>query len=160
MISKMIAIGAVLLMGACADQQTDELAAAFKDLEQNHLEIRLGNMPELGEAQCNRNMYAGLRGDIRGSTNIHLNFTASIDGTSPQMFERELVLETTSQADLIAGQVPLFPRPMQSSCSKVHVTILSMSCSDAADTDVQSCPMNVRWQWLQGFKMFEIPKAS
>jgi hypothetical protein len=57
---KTAAMVTATFLGACADHQKDVFVAAFQDLEEDILEIRLGDMPGLGAAQCNRNMYAGL----------------------------------------------------------------------------------------------------
>ena len=134
-------------------------ASAFAKLESNTMEARLGHLPELGEAQCNRNLYIGYRGDDAAPMNVSLNMVVRGDGLSMQQYEREFALETTSKSDLVAGQVSFFPEVISQSCKTVHVSMMTMTCT-AANGERMRCPGKMRWQWLQGFKMIEMPKRS
>jgi len=152
----MIAVS--LTLAGCGGSSGPDFAAAFPDLEKDHLEIRLGNMPELDAGQCNRNMYAGLRTSEREVIKLTIDLSATPTGGSPQRYQRELLLGETSAGDLVAGQVSLFPDHLGHACRDVDVDMLTMSCSFGTEQRSGACPGKIRWQWLQGFKMIKPPK--
>ncbi|MEO9969038.1 MAG: hypothetical protein ABJG15_04270 [Hyphomonadaceae bacterium] len=156
---KYCATGIVLaiLVSGCGPSQQD-LGAAFPELENSFMEARLGHMPELGEGQCNRNLYAGYRADDAAPMKVSIDLVVQGDGISMERYQRDLLLEATSRDDLVAGQTPLFPETIAAACSKLDVNMLTMSCSSIADGARQECPRSVRWQWLQGFKMIKPPQ--
>ena len=148
---------AVMLLSSCGGESRPELAQAFPDLENNKLEIRLGNMPDLTENQCNRNMYAGFRSQSGEPIKLTISLTAAPDGASIERHKRELLLEPTSSENLLVGQTPLFPSAIQQSCKEIDVKMFTMSCTYGPETEPRACPQNIRWQWLQGFKMISPP---
>lgn len=156
---KIGSIAAILLLTSCGSDQQDGLASAFPELQDNHLEIRLGNMPELTGGQCNRNMYAGFRSNSGETIKLTIDLAIAAEGSSIQRYERELLLEKTSRGDLVAGQNFLFPESIEQACDKIHLTMFTMSCAYGPEMETRACPLNRKWQWLQGFKMVEIPKA-
>jgi len=153
----MIAVSLTLI--GCDGSSGPDFASAFPDLEKDHLEIRLGNMPELDAGQCNRNMYAGLRTNKSELLKLTIDLVATPTGSSSQRYERELLLEETSEGDLVAGQVSLFPDNLNHACRDVDVDMLTIRCSFGSEERSEACPGKIRWQWLQGFKMIKPPKS-
>lgn len=156
---KLSMIASVLLVAGCGASEPD-IAAAFPDLQENHMEVRLGNMPELGEGQCNRNMYAGFRSGAGETVKLSIDLAAFPDGASMQRSTLELVLEAGSREGFVVGQMPLFAETLSQSCREVDLKMLTMRCTYGPNEESRACPIKIKWEWLQGFKMIEIPKAG
>lgn len=146
------------LISGCGPKEPD-VASAFRELGANKVEIRMGYLPELGDAVCDRNMYAGYRSDQAEAVTFTLNMVVKHPGKM-ESYERQLTLEPIKKSGILAGQARLFPAPIETSCSNVDVKMTTMSCTYGPDNEQRACPRNITWQWLQGFKMIATPTAN
>lgn len=157
--NNLLSVSTILLLASCADPGPD-YSLAFGALEAGQLEIRLGKVPKLETEQCNRNLYAGFQSDDRTPIRLNLDMLVKADDSSIQRYSREWVLEPAAGNNLLAGQTSLFPEPVEKPCNEVELELLTLTCAYDNEKEVIACPANVRWQWLNGFKMVRVPKTK
>ena len=154
-----LSVSTILLLTNCADLGP-EPSEAFGALEAGQLEVRLAKVPELEPEQCNRNLFAGFQSDDGTPIRLNLDMLVKAPGTSTQRYSREWVLGITADKNLLVGQTALFPEPVEKPCNEVELELITLSCAYDNEKEVSACPANVRWQWLNGFKMVRVPKTK
>ena len=147
------------LISGCGPSKSD-IASAYKDLKDNQVEIRMGHLPELGEAKCDRNMYAAYRTDQAETVTFNLEMFVMQPGVPTQRYERQLELTPLKKSGLVVGQTRLFPVPLEAPCKEVLVQMTTMTCTYGKTNEKRNCPGKIRWNWLQGFKMIETPSTQ